>query len=64
MVSQSLRTKLIDLAHEFHFGLTNATKIRLRMSYWWPGMDSDVGAFMRSCHCCKIQVRESPVQIT
>jgi transposase InsO family protein len=63
VVPQCLQKKLIDLAHEFHFGLTK-TKMRLRLSYWWPGMDSDVDAVIRLCHCCKIQVRDSPVQVT
>ena len=63
VVPQSLQKKLINLAHEFHFGLTK-TKSRLQLTYWWPKMDSEVEAVIRACHCCKIQVRESPVQIT
>lgn len=36
-----LRNELVSMAHATHPGITKA-KERLRMSYWWPGMDKMV----------------------
>ena len=63
VVPKQLQARLIDLAHEYHFGLTK-TKMRLRNSYWWLGMDKNVDDAIRKCYCFRNTVRESPVQIT
>jgi transposase InsO family protein len=58
----SLRSQLLDFAHEGHFGI-GKTKGRLRMSYWWPTMDLQVEQMVKKCHCCEhLPVRDSPVQ--
>lgn len=63
VVPEQLQGRLIDLAHEYHFGITK-TKMRLRNSYWWLGMDKDVDNAVRKCYCFRNIVRDSPVQIT
>ena len=47
----TLQQQLISLAHDTHQGLVR-TKQRLRELYWWPGMDSDVEAAIKSCTTC------------
>ena len=63
VVPEQLKSRLIDLAHEFHFGIVK-TKLRLRSSYWWLGMDKDIENVVRNCHCCRNVIRDSPVQVT
>ncbi len=63
VVPISLRNRLLQFAHEGHFGISK-TKARLRLSYWWPGLDSSVETLVRSCPCCKtIPIRDSPVGV-
>ena len=47
----SLCLKLMELAHEGHFGITK-TKQRLRQDYWWPGMDVAIEREVRNCILC------------
>ena len=63
VVPALLQKRLIDLAHEHHFGIVK-TKSRLRASYWWLGMDNDVESSIRQCFCFQNTLRESPVQLT
>ncbi|KAJ1212893.1 hypothetical protein NDU88_000536 [Pleurodeles waltl] len=48
---ESLRDKLIRIAHKGHPGST-ATKNHLKQYYWWPGMCSDVSSFIDRCGPC------------
>lgn len=63
LVPISLRTRLLHLAHQSHMGLSK-TKSRLRQTYWWPAMDTDVENLVRNCFCCRQIPRDSPVQVT
>ncbi|KAJ1187360.1 hypothetical protein NDU88_004136 [Pleurodeles waltl] len=38
VVPARLREKIMDLGHEGHQGMSK-TKARIRLNYWWPGMD-------------------------
>ena len=59
--AESVRSQLLNTAHEGHFGM-GKTKARLRMSYWWPSMDKDVEEMVKRCYCCeRIPPRNSPV---
>ena len=49
----ALRKKLIMLAHEGHQGHTK-TKERIRVCYWWPGMDLAVERAVRECLECML----------
>ena len=51
IVPQSLRSRVLDLAHEGHQGIVRC-KQRLRQLYWWPGMDRDVEAAVKMCSIC------------
>ena len=53
VVPSSLRTRVIAAAHESHPGMVR-TKQRLRAVFWWPGIDSEVEAAVRSCPACSV----------
>ena len=46
-----LQSRVIQLAHEGHIGMT-LVKIRLREYYWWPAMDRHVEETVRNCQYC------------
>ncbi|XP_060076193.1 uncharacterized protein K02A2.6-like [Ylistrum balloti] len=48
-----LRTECIKLAHQGHLGIV-ATKQQLRTKVWWPTLDKDVEAYVKSCHGCQV----------
>ncbi len=50
---QSLRGRVLQLAHEDHLGVIG-TKQNLRMKVWWPGMDRAAERFVRACHGCQL----------
>jgi len=50
VIPPALQPRLIQLAHETYQGMVR-TKQRLR-ERWWPGMDSDVEAAIKSCTTC------------
>ncbi|CAM4651839.1 unnamed protein product [Lepidochelys kempii] len=52
LVPEELQSKLIHLAHNTHQGIVR-TK-RLWDLYWWPGMDSQTEALIKSCVSCQI----------
>ena len=51
MPPESLHNRLIDMAHVGHLGIIK-TKERLRMSFWWPGMDIAIECQVRDCVQC------------
>ena len=53
VIPKSLRTEVLDLAHQGHQGIVK-TKSRLREKVWWPGMDRDCEKFCRQCHGCQV----------
>ncbi|KAL7839056.1 hypothetical protein SRHO_G00257140 [Serrasalmus rhombeus] len=53
VVPGSLQSRLISLAHDTHQGIVR-TKKRLRELYWWPGMDTQVEAFIKACVTCQL----------
>jgi len=61
VVPTSLQEKIMKIANEGHQGMVK-TKIRLRTSYWWPGMDKHIEDTISKCACCRSIPRESPVQ--
>ncbi len=52
VVPVSLRSRVVELAHERHQGLVR-TKQRLRELYWWPKMDNYVQDMITSCVSCQ-----------
>ena len=51
IVPESLRSRVLNLAHEGHHGIVRC-KQRLRQLYWWPGMDRDAEAAEKTCSIC------------
>lgn len=65
IVLTSLRSKVVDLAHEGHQGVVH-TKQRLRELYWWPQMDKYVQRKIASCVSCQYNdktVKTAPVEL-
>ncbi len=52
VVPKLLQKKLIETAHETHFGIST-TKMVLKQNVWWSGMDKCVEEYIRSCEICK-----------
>ena len=53
VIPQSLRSKVLEAAHEGHQGIVK-TKTRLRTKVWWPKMDLDAERVCKSCHGCQV----------
>jgi len=53
VVPQSLRNRVVQLAHEGHQGIVK-TKCRLRTKVWWPGMDTMAEKVCKGCHGCQV----------
>lgn len=53
VMPKSLRNRTLELAHGGHPGMT-IMKQRLRSKVWWPKMDSEVEAYVKSCRGCML----------
>ncbi|XP_058817493.1 uncharacterized protein K02A2.6-like [Topomyia yanbarensis] len=51
IIPESLRERVIQIAHEAHPGI-EAMKRRLRQKVWWPSMDKQVSIAVKSCKSC------------
>lgn len=51
-IPESLRNKLVQLAHENHPGIVR-TKQQLTEKYWWPCLDKHVQNAVRNCYICR-----------
>ena len=57
VVPHPLQHSVLRLLHRDHPGITKM--IRLARQYcWWPNIDSDINAFIRSCYTCQINARK------
>lgn len=63
MIPDLLRQKLIQHAHESHFGM-DITKFNLKKNVWWPGMDRDVEFFIRNCYECSYKPKSNFEKMT
>lgn len=59
VVPQSLRKRVVSLAHEGHQGVVK-TKERLRTKVWWPGMDRDAERRCAECYGCQLVTKNVP----
>ena len=48
-----------DLSLAGHMGRTK-TKQRIESAFYWPGMDKDISAYVKSCHICRTQDTSKP----
>ena len=53
VIPNSLRERVLKLAHEGHPGIV-IMKRRLRSKVWWPGIDKDVEMFCKHCYGCQL----------
>ena len=56
MVPKTLKRKVMEVAHGSIFGghlVIKKTKDRIQKNFYWPGMQSDVTSFCRSCDVCQ-----------
>src|SRR5277367_4845492 len=58
VLPESLRSKVLDLAHEGHVG-ADRMKWRIRQTFWFPGIEEAVTEHVRRCHPC---LANSPCQ--
>ena len=66
IVPQSLRDRVIQLAHQGHQGMTK-TKLLLRTEVWFPQMDDKTEQMIKECIPCQAttpQVQRSPLKMT
>ena len=50
---QSLRSEIVQLAHEGHQSIVKM-KNRLRSKVWWPKMDDDAESVYKKFHGCQV----------
>jgi len=53
VIPESLRQKVINLAHVGHQGIVK-TKALLRTKVWWPGMDEATEKVIKRCRSCAL----------
>uniref|UniRef100_A0A182HGW4 Uncharacterized protein n=1 Tax=Anopheles arabiensis TaxID=7173 RepID=A0A182HGW4_ANOAR len=53
VVPDTLRKRMLDLAHEGHPG-ESVMKRRLRNRVWWPGMDKEIEQHVKNCEGCRL----------
>ena len=54
VISPSLRKKIVQELHETHPGMTRM-KALARQYVWWPKLDAELEAKVRSCMMCQLQ---------
>lgn len=59
IVPQSLRERVLELAHEGHPGV-RIMKGHLRACVWWPKIDKNVEDFVRNCRGCSLVAAPNP----
>ena len=53
-VPVSLRRMILKEAHDTHMGELQQFR-KMQQLFWWPGMRSDVGSFVKTCMMCQQQ---------
>ena len=57
VVPSSLQLQVLRLLHRDHPGITKM--VRLARQYcWWPNIDSEINAFIRSCRTCQVNAKK------
>lgn len=51
VIPEKLRTRILELAHEGHPGMSKM-KQRLRSKVWWPKIDQQTETFVKHCRGC------------
>ena len=48
VVPSSLQQHILHVAHQGHLGIV-LMKCQLQLTYWWPGMNSDIEQYVQHC---------------
>ena len=59
IVPKSLRQEILRRSHSGHPGICRL-KSKLRESYYWPRMDSDIEFIVKSCQSCEMSNKSMP----
>lgn len=59
VIPSALRKQVLEAAHEGHPGIV-AMKARLRTKVWWPKVDKDAEAKVKSCRGCTLASAGNP----
>lgn len=59
IIPRSLRSRVLQIAHEGHPGV-RMMKSHLRTNVWWPRMDQDVENFVKQCKGCTLVSAPNP----
>lgn len=57
LVPSKLQPYVLRLLHQDHPGIVKMIRLA-RQYFWWPSLDSDINAFIRSCRTCQINARK------
>ena len=63
VIPQSLRHRVLELAHQGHQGIAK-TKTRLHFKVWWPGMSTQAVNFLKECLPCQLATEPPTSQYT
>lgn len=61
VIPNSLRERVIKIAHEGHLGM-RTMKSHLRAAVWWPKMDMAIESFVKKCRGCLLVSTPDPPQ--
>ena len=56
IVPNQCRDELLEKLHEGHFGI-DRTKLRVRDSIFWPGINKDIEILVKTCNTCQKTVK-------
>ena len=59
IVPKQCKSELLDKLHEGHFGV-ECTRLRARDSVFWPGINKDIEALIKSCESFQEHSRRNP----
>jgi len=53
IIPRKLRSKILILLHDCHWGIVRMKELA-RQHVWWPGIDDDIAQLTKSCTVCKV----------
>lgn len=63
VIPRMLRSKVLDLLHQGHWGIVRMKQISRRYC-WWPNIDDDIGKIVSSCYACGVCSSDPPKQFS
>lgn len=63
VIPYQLRNEVLQLLHDQHIGVMRM-KMLARSTVWWPGIDDDIEAMVKSCFVCqRFQPQQSTIPV-